>query len=342
MTNRAVAITALLAALAVVACSGDDATQAGQGGGGSGGSTGGSGGRAGSGGTGGSGVADGSFTGWTPEVPASLDAELPGSARPADCPAEYDWVVTIRGWMAAPGGAALPGAIAQMCIHFWDAGPGYVCLPAVQADDDGVFTKDMPEGKRCIKDAAVRALVPASGRSTAYCPLTPATDGVLRMRDPILLPRVVPAADLPPLGDENAWRDVLLDDGLKLSVKPSLYFSNVGKYEDLGAKKVPVDAVALCGDRSGFQGLYAMYREGTVQDEGWPITLPNDAGLAAGTKVELLVLGGLECQLDGMATPEAKWVPFGEGTVSADGSTITSDEGSGLPCVTWLAYREKT
>ena len=35
---------------------------------------------------------------------------------------------------------------------------------------------------------------------------------------------------------------------------------------------------------------------------------------------------------------EGEWVPFGTGTVSADGTTIESDAGSGLPCLTWFGY----
>jgi hypothetical protein len=56
--------------------------------------------------------------------------------------------------------------------------------------------------------------------------------------------------------------------------------------------------------------------------------------------VELFVLGGLETYLaDRTPVPEADFARFGTATVSADGTEIASDPGSGLPHFTWLGYR---
>jgi len=58
--------------------------------------------------------------------------------------------------------------------------------------------------------------------------------------------------------------------------------------------------------------------------------------LAAGAKVDFHFLGGVGCKIDGELVKEGAWVNFGTGTVSDDGTTIASDEDSGLTCVSWL------
>src|SRR5690606_35256717 len=126
-----------------------------------------------------------------------------------------------------------------------------------------------------------------------------------------------------PLGNADEARLVEWEGGLKLEVTPSLYVSNTGSYEQLGVREIPVEAVGLCGEASTFDGLFALYREGSVKTPGYPIvSVPNTPGLAPGTRVEFFVLGGLECSLDGVPVPEATWAPFGEGEVSADGATV--------------------
>ena len=70
---------------------------------------------------------------------------------------------------------------------------------------------------------------------------------------------------------------------------------------------------------------------------GFPVRIPAN-GLAEGTRVELLVLGGLETRLaDGTSVHEADFDVFGTATVT-DGM-IVSDPGSELPYLSWLGYR---
>jgi hypothetical protein len=212
-----------------------------------------------------------------------------------------------------------------------------------------VFTIQIPADRRCLKRGGLRILEPRTGRATYYRPLDVFGEPVVRLEEPAVLPWVTPAIDLPPEGDPDQARPVTFDDGLVLDVVPSLYYSLTGSYEGFAGRRVPVDAVGLTPTvaENLLEGLYAFYPEGEMNNlgetsPGYPLHIPNATGIDAGAKVEFFVLGGLECYLlDGSPVTEAEWAKFGEGTVSADGATIDSDPGAGLPCFTWLGYRTK-
>jgi hypothetical protein len=279
---------------------------------------------------------------WTPQVPAALAADIPDAPtdRPADCHAE--WISVLRGWVAAPGGAPVAGAKAQLCVHL-SPSETLLCLRPGDTDADGVFTIQVPENARCITRAAMRVLLPGSGKATTYCPLdVTGAAPVLRVQDPYVVFQTRPAVSLPPEGDDHASRPVGIDDGLVIDLTPELFYSGGGEYADLGGRRVPTTARGVCfvpADKAA-EGLYAFYPEGSLDAPGAPVHLPNTTGLPAGAKVELSVLGGLDCKrADGTSIPEATWDDFGTATVSADGATIDSDANVGLPCLTWLGYR---
>ncbi|WP_373047739.1 hypothetical protein [Vulgatibacter sp.] len=340
----------IAALLFAVGCSGSDGG-GGAGGAGGTGATGGAGGSGGTGGAGGTGGVGGGAgwevptnevdTGWTPEVPAALDEQLTGAERPASCTSEYGFVDKVRGWVAAPGGEPIEGAKAQLCVY---ASSGtYVCLQPSETGADGVYTIDVPDELQCFENIARRVLKSKIPRATSYCEVDKGVDPVAMLRDPTVLPFLTPVEDLPPLGDEETARDVVFDDGLVMEVTPSLYYSGVlDPYEKFAARRIPREAVGLCGEANTFDGLYAFYPEGSISAPGYALEIPNATDLPAGSTVELFVLGGLECHLlDGTKVPEAVWAKFGEGTVSTDGATIETAPGAGMPCMTWLAYRSK-
>lgn len=339
-----------LALTLLFACSAS--TNGGGGGGGSGGA-GGDGGTGGAGGTGGvvptecegdvgdeiAVPTDESDTGWEPQVPEGVYRSVEVPPRPESCGAEYGYVAKVLGWIVAPGGKPLPGAYAQVCIYA--ASGTYVCLNPSEADEEGVFEIDVPEFVRCVDSVAMRASLPNSPRAVVYCPFAPGDEPVTRLEDPLVLPFLPLAAELPAMSEEET-REVALPDGLRLEVSPSLLPYGCEDYARLGGRRIPTDAVGLCGEAPQLDGLYAFRPEGTVFDPGFAFTLENASGLPAGARVELLVLGGLATSLrDGTAVPEGEWVVFGEGQVSEDGTTIVPDEGVTLPFLTWLGYRLK-
>lgn len=338
------------------ACGDDPSPGPGQGGSGGAGATGGTGGAGGEGGDGGSGGAGGTGgdpvviptdehdTGWTPNPPASLTAPLPGEERPASCGAEHGFLSAVRGWVVAPGGKPLPGVFAQLCVH--PAVGNFVCLPPTPTDDDGVYTVEVPQQYRCFDQIGMRVVASRANRATAYCPMASSEGTTLVLEEPSVLPFALPATDLPPLGNENEARDVVFDDGLVMEVIPGLLHSGPKDYPRLSARRIPTDAVGLCGGAETFDGLYVSYPEDRINPPGFALRIPNTTDLPSGATVELFVLGGLDCRLhDG--TPEGKlvqdgvWAKFGEGKVTEDGATILSNEDAGLPCTNWMGYRLK-
>jgi hypothetical protein len=301
------------------------------------------------GGSGGSGTGgavapweDETDTPWTPTPPADLRNDLPAvpAPKPADCAAEY--VTAVRGYITAPGGRPLVGAKGQVCVHLFPS-ESLLCLRPGDSDERGIFTVEMPENARCITKAALRVIQPGVGKASTYCPVGVAgTEPNLVLDEPLVVFQTRRVADLPPEGEETASRPITFDDGLVVDFTPDLYYSGGGEYADLGGRRVDPASPGLCffGEADAPEGLYALYPEGQISAPGFPVHIPNTTGLPAGAAVQLYVLGGLDCKLaDGTAIPEAGWQGFGTGTVSADGSTIDSDAGVGLPCLTWLGYR---
>lgn len=280
---------------------------------------------------------------WTPQTPAGVDDAVDGVPEVAPPECRDVFVGAVKGWVAAPGGAPVPRARAQLCVHL-SPSDNLLCLQPGTAGEDGVFTIDVPELNRCITRAAMRVLLPDAGKATTYCPVAiDAMPSVLRLRDPYVLFQTRPATTLPPQGDATAVRDVVFEDGLVVEFVPEQWYSGGGIYEELSARRVPVESVGLCLPEGAapFTGLYAFYPEGSVDGGGvFPVHLPNTDGLAPGAQVELSVLGGLDCLAPGgEPIPEATWQVVGTATVSADGTRIESDAGSGIPCTTWLGYR---
>lgn len=261
---------------------------------------------------------------------------------PEDCFAT--WVETITGRIVDEAGAPVAGARPQACLRVAPGG-ALVCLAPPIAGTDGTYVITVSGFERCVQGAALRVLLPASAFATTYChvDVSDAVEGRLAVAEPTVLYATTPAVTLPPLGDESAARTVVFDDGLELDVIPAELGFEV-EYTELRAGRVPIDAQVPCFARglAGLAGLYAFGDEGTVEGGTFALRIPNTTGLAPGSAVELLVLGGLETLLaDGTPVPEADLGAFGSATVSADGATIASDPGSGLPHFTWLAYRPR-
>lgn len=72
------------------------------------------------------------------------------------------------------------------------------------------------------------------------------------------------------------------------------------------------------------------------------IPVPNGAGWAAGAKVDFY-MNGVEPEA-GVAVPYGQWGPVGTGTVSQDGTTISTDTGSGngIPVLSMVGVRLHT
>ncbi|MCB9527982.1 MAG: hypothetical protein H6701_06215 [Myxococcales bacterium] len=266
----------------------------------------------------------------------------PATAVEDDPTCQATFVGALRGWVVDRIGRPIAGAKAQACITVHPTGM-LICLFPADTDADGVFTIDIPAGNRCAESIVMRSLVPAAPRATAYCDLgvaARADEGVgLAYADPFVLYATLAPEDRPPLGDLEARRTVVFEDGVAISLRP---YDFLGDYEALRARRVMPDERGLCflDGETPPDALWAISPDGGLDPGGEPVTvtLPNVSGLPPGADVDLQIVGGLDCTIDGEHVPEGEWATFGTGAVTADGAAIESDPGVTLPCLTWIGY----
>jgi hypothetical protein len=255
------------------------------------------------------------------------------------------WIATLSGTVVDETGAGVPNAMMQLCVYGDGPEPRLKCLIPVDTGCEGEFEIPIGETDRCITGATIRSLVPQQNTSTAYChvDLTRAS-ATMELSDPVVLFDTVSATEVPPLGENNereAARTVVFEDGLEIDFIPKEWFANQSSdYNLLAVRSIDPSATGLCFLSTPVDALYAFSPEGDVTNEGFPIRFPNAQSLAAGAKVDLYMLGGLDCHTgDGTKIHEGDWEKYGTATVSADGTKIESDDGSGLACTTWIGYK---
>lgn len=144
---------------------------------------------------------------------------------------------------------------------------------------------------------------------------------------------------LPPADDKftainNATQDQQITDprfpGVKITIPAGVAivgYDGIRKsriaIERQDPDKLPIPAPPL-PTKSSYQ-LYFGTPMGGIPSAPIPVTLPNDLGLEAGEKAELMYFDGSPMGGEGM------WKSAGTGTVSPDGLTIASDPGNGVP-----------
>ncbi len=249
------------------------------------------------------------------------------------------WVVGVTGRIVTEAGTGVEGARAQLCVRV-HPDDGLVCLPPPAADADGRFAIVVDGTVRCQSRAAMRAIAPGMPFGTTYCPVEyPAGGGpIFDVGDPYVLHPVVDAADVPPVGDATAQREVTFADGLVLTLAP-IDIPLAGDYEALSGAPVDPAAAGCFAGGLVLDGAYTFRPETTV-DAGAAVSIPNTGGLASGTEVDLYVLGGLETRLlDGTEVEEGTLGLVGPATVSADGTAIVGGPDSRLPYLSWLLWK---
>jgi hypothetical protein len=188
----------------------------------------------------------------------------------------------------------------------------------------------------------MRVLLPGAQFGTTYCHIAlEPVGGELSLSDPFVLYASAVPTTLPAEGDPSVVRTVVFEGGLELDVTPDAIGFG-GSYDDLAARRVDVAGDPPCFARGAFGlvDLWVLEPEVAIRSPGFPFRIPNATGLAPGTPVDLLLLGGLDTELaDGTAVEEADFVVFATGTVRADGSRIDPDGAAGLPYLSWLGVR---
>ncbi|MCB9594213.1 MAG: hypothetical protein H6719_15885 [Sandaracinaceae bacterium] len=246
----------------------------------------------------------------------------------------------MTGRIQTAAGVGVAGARAQLCIRL-HPDDRLVCLGPPETDANGDFVIIVPEEIRCLDRAAMRAIAPRMPLATTYCPVELDVSGgpTVALTEPFVLQPVV-AADVPPVGDETAQRDVTFPDGLVLTLAP-VDFPLSEDYPALAGAPVDVAATECFAGGVTLDGAYAFDPE-TIIDAGAAVSIPNTEALAPGAVVDLYVLGGLETRLlDGTMVEEAELGLVGAATVSADGTAIVSDADSRIPYLSWLLWKNR-
>lgn len=105
------------------------------------------------------------------------------------------------------------------------------------------------------------------------------------------------------------------------------------------AAAVPLDAALPALDKSlSLEILYAVAPVDTIFCPAVGVTVPNTIKLAANTEVEFFIHG---VGVEEYYVPYAGWAKISDGAVSADGKTISTAPGGGLPILTVFGIRTK-
>jgi hypothetical protein len=96
------------------------------------------------------------------------------------------------------------------------------------------------------------------------------------------------------------------------------------------------DAPAAVDASLGFGILYALTPSGAELCPPATLTVPNSANFPAGNAVEVYLHG---IEVNEAWAPYGGWAKVSDGTVSADGKTISTAEGGGIPALSVIGVR---
>lgn len=256
------------------------------------------------------------------------------------------WMVTWTGRVELADGSPYEGALAQMCLRSARSGE-LVCLRPFASDASGEVEVLVPESERCVDKAAIRIFGPEEGLAEIYCEIPLDTGGPFFMSaQSAVLWATEPPVDLPPFDDGRTPRTVDFGGGLTIRLVPSILdiWSEEleAAYATLGARVLtdPSDRAGLCflPPDNELDGVLVFTPTVDVLGRPFAATFPNAGERAPGTRMELLLLGGLATTLDaGQSVREGEWRSYGIGTVSEDGSRIESQ--AAIHAFTWYGWR---
>ena len=243
------------------------------------------------------------------------------------------YVSEITGTVTTPTGTGFADAKAQACIRtFGDE--TLLCLRPADTQSNGDFSISVSENARCTTEITLRVVDPALSAATIYCHPETAQSPVTNFDMQLPLFPVTPRSS-------DADNTLSFADGLSIVYDSAEFELGTGEAASAMSVKVSGDDLnKLCFLKdSTVESAFFVGPEQDIKGDGWPVTVPNDLGLPAGTTTKLWVLGGLNCKLaDDTLVPEGNWYEAGSGVVSDDGATISSTDGGHLPCLSWFGF----
>jgi hypothetical protein len=254
-------------------------------------------------------------------------------------------VTSVSGSVINESDAAMAGVGVVLCIH--PEGANAKCLDRVKTDPAGAFAISMPSDSACLRSASYALKADSRDITPLYCAVDVQAGGAITTAAPDRLV-AVPVCTRDALGSEDDVHRVTAPDGVWMDVIPSGIFLFDFPYEDLRLRRwntqdhgLPcfVDASNAPEDLVVFAPEIEVAFDAT---DAVHVSFPNDAGLEAGTVVDLFGLGGAATlRWDGSTVPEGHWDVIGEAQVTPDGSRIETRPGEGLPFATWVGWKRK-
>lgn len=274
------------------------------------------------------------------EYPAALDTSTEPEYQIEDCTANK--LSRVRGWIVDRIGRPITGARAQLCVT--NVSGTLVCLMPAQSNTDGTYTLNVPRTESCANRAVLRVIKTGAPRATMYCALDlsqASETGEIILREPSVAYATIGATTKPPFEPALSARDVTFPSGITMTVIPDDLFGiePESDYAMLSTRHVLPDERGLCflDESSTPDHLFTFAPELAVLGEGASISFENQFDYEANQTLELWLLGGLDCTIDGEHVKEGEWKQVGTAEVSSDGARIETD--FKLPCLTWIGLR---
>ena len=194
-----------------------------------------------------------------------------------------------------------------------------------------------------MSHVAIRALTGQDDKLIVACPVETGDGGDVVMPDPLRMLAMPEPTRQSLDGDTDLPHAVSIPDGATLNIIPDDIDSYDYGYEQTRLLAWDADAYGwpcFIDPENPPVALFTLLPEVNIsQPDGAHMTFPNTGGLAPGESVLVYALGGVGTHLfDDSVVKEGQWVAVGSGTVSADGMTISTDTGKGLPFLTWVGY----
>lgn len=255
---------------------------------------------------------------------------------------EPDDVTKVAGKVVDAQGNPVVGLFVQPCTY---AGDTEKCHKATTSDD-GSFTLAFAPA---IKITGLHVRFVSDDFTPAACYWDfedlPLEKNQVSFGEPFVLEAMGEPVATVDVGSQAAE---ISADGLAFSVGDGEWFPGIFEASGIRVKKLDLAAHLPCfvpADNVP-DALYAMTPDwlSFSTPGGLEVTFDNSAGLAAGGKVTLYVLGGLDTKIrvldgDPIHLHTGDYYELGTGTVSGGGTKIVSDPGMGLPAMGWIGWK---
>jgi hypothetical protein len=260
------------------------------------------------------------------EASMSECAKPPGSWEEGRDPPAY-CVREVSGTVQDSAGTLLAKAEATVC--------GIVCFGA-NTDASGNFRVSV---NARLPDSAYVLFAhgrPMRGSKLIPLPKAPAEQLALGL---IELPRL--STDGVPLPVDGAPAATIRTGAISFGIAPETNWELA--FEDAAdevngrmVRSAKVSADKAPAFAKGANLIYALAPFDAKPSKPVSVTLSETGGLASGTPVEFVVMGGVDLErFNGGGTARAA----AKGHVSADGTSVSTDPGEGISTLTWLAVR---